>query len=77
MSKSLMNPRPQFEEGYDGEQEVQIIEEKQILTASIDKKRRRHTQYVRESQKFERQTEGKKPFLLTVNDSGIPYGPRK
>ena len=74
-STSLMNRTIECDEAYDGEHEVRMKEDVQILTSSEDKRKRRHKQALRESQKFQREREGKKPFLLTMDDQGVPYGP--
>ena len=48
-----------------------------LSTTSLERRSRRYRQSVREVERLERGKEGKKPFYLTLNAEGIPYGPGK
>lgn len=51
------------------------IEDVVTSSASVDRRTRRQKQSARECQRLQRETEGKKPFYLTVDIEGRPYGP--
>ena len=74
---SLLHGQPRFNDSFDTEEGFPMRDDVDIMTPASDKKRRRQKQYVRECQRFQRETEGKKPYFLTVSSKGIPYGPGK
>ena len=74
---SLSHRQPRLHDTFDSEEGFHMNEDVDIMTPANDRKRRRHKQYMRECQRFQRETEGKKPYFLTVTNEGIPYGPGK
>ena len=48
-----------------------------LSSSSADRRKRRSKLTAREAERSERQRGGKKPFYLTLNSEGIPYGPGK
>ena len=74
---SISLRQPRLEDSIDSEEGFHMNVDVDIMTPANDRKRRRHQQYMRECQRFQRETEGKKPYFLTVSTEGIPYGPGK
>ena len=46
-----------------------------LSSSSAERRQRRYKVAVLEGQRVERKKEGKKPFYLTLNNNGEPYGP--
>ena len=55
-----------------------VVEAKKLLPErAADRRRRRHSQATREEEVAQRQRDGKKPFYLTLDADGKPYGAGK
>jgi len=57
--------------------QVRTSEDIVMSSSSEGRKRRRHNQNARESQKIDREKDRKKPFYLTMNNEGKPYRPSR
>ena len=74
-STSLLRTNAQVGSAYSNRLQNCRIEDVVTSSASVDRRTRRHKQSARECQRLHRETEGKKPFYLTVDIEGRPYGP--
>ena len=56
-----------------------MVEAKQYVapSATVDRRSRCYKQAALEAEKAQRLSEGKKPFYLTVDSQGQPFGPGK
>ena len=50
------------------------LEQTTVASPAFDRKRRRHKQATREADATRRERAGKKPFYVTVDRDGVPYG---
>ena len=73
-STSLLCTNPHVGGAYNNRLQNRRIEDVVTSSASVDRRTRRHKQSARECQRLHRETEGKKPFYLTVDIEGRPYG---